>query len=298
MATTVPVSASIGTAQAERMLDRLRPDLVIVDRASCVVAMVAFAAGWQVALLKGDMALDIIAKNRRTDVAEYEENIALLLQTSGTTGEPKLVGLTRENLQASYDGVSDALTLGPKDRTLTLMPLTHIHGTVAVLGASLSVDAKVGIIPPRDPGAFWASIAKVQPTWLSMVPTLLQSILATPPQRMPCRACALAFYLHVIVCTARKFTCKSRSLFPCASTRGVWDERSSHQIASARFEMMRPGICWPGQPKYRHQLAPCLRLSGCYRGISAKSACAAQMSSKNGTTRKREQMGILNIYRP
>ncbi|MEP2891300.1 AMP-binding protein [Tateyamaria sp.] len=100
------------------------------------------------------MTLDIIAKSRRADVTEYEENIALLLQTSGTTREPKLVGLTRENLQASFDGVSDALTLSPEDRTLTLMPLTHIHGIVAVLGQACRSMPKLGLSSHATPKRF------------------------------------------------------------------------------------------------------------------------------------------------
>ncbi|MEP5082545.1 MAG: AMP-binding protein [Tateyamaria sp.] len=239
------MSPFIGTAQAERLLDHLRPGLVVVDDAACAVATAAFAAGWQVALLKDDMTLDIIAKSRRADVTEYEENIALLLQTSGTTGEPKLVGLTRENLQASFDGVSDALTLSPEDRTLTLMPLTHIHGIVAVLGASLSVDAKVGIIPPRDPEAFWASIAKVQPTWLSMIPTLLQSILAKAPTERPAALAHLRFIRTSSSPLPASLRAKAEAYFGVPALEAYGMTEASHQIASARINATRPGAVGP-----------------------------------------------------
>ena len=242
VAATFPVSSTIGPAQAERLLMRVRPSLVIVDNPSCALACVAFAEGWQVALLEQDLALTVIAVGRRQDVAEYGAEIALLLQTSGTTGEPKLVGLTHENLHASYAGVVDALKLGPRDRTLTLMPLTHIHGIVAVLGASVSVCAKVAVIPPRDPQAFWQHVAEVRPTWLSMVPTLLQSILASAPEHKPSGLEHLRFIRTSSSALPPTLRSLAEEYFGVPVLEAYGMTEASHQMASAVIESTQAGV--------------------------------------------------------
>ena len=54
-------------------------------------------------------------------------DLALLLQTSGTTSRPKVVPLSHANLLASARSVAEVLALGPGDRSLAAMPLFHIH---------------------------------------------------------------------------------------------------------------------------------------------------------------------------
>ena len=54
-------------------------------------------------------------------------DMALLLQTSGTTSQPKVVPLSHANLLASARSVAEVLELGPDDRSLAAMPLFHIH---------------------------------------------------------------------------------------------------------------------------------------------------------------------------
>jgi oxalate---CoA ligase len=68
---------------------------------------------------------------RLTDPAATD--LALLLQTSGTTSRPKVVPLSHANLLASARSVVEILALGPGDRSLAAMPLFHIHGIVASL---------------------------------------------------------------------------------------------------------------------------------------------------------------------
>ena len=50
------------------------------------------------------------------------------LYTSGTTGTPRAVDLTRENFFHSAIGTAFALGLGPYDRRLCCLPLHHVAG--------------------------------------------------------------------------------------------------------------------------------------------------------------------------
>ena len=105
-------------------------------------------------------------------------DLALLLQTSGTTSRPKVVPLTHGNLLASAQAVADVLELGPADRSLAVMPLFHIHGIVASLLAPLVADGSVICCRSNAPATLLQLLDGLQPTWLSAVPTLLQGLLA------------------------------------------------------------------------------------------------------------------------
>lgn len=57
-----------------------------------------------------------------------EEDVALLLHTSGTTGRPKAVPLTHKNLLATHKNIIQTYDLSPKDRSFLVMPGFHVHG--------------------------------------------------------------------------------------------------------------------------------------------------------------------------
>jgi amino acid adenylation domain-containing protein len=105
-------------------------------------------------------------------------DLALLLQTSGTTSRPKVVPLSHANLLASARSVAEVLALGPRDRSLAAMPLFHIHGIVASLLAPLVAGGSVICCRSNAPQALLAALESLKPTWLSAVPTLLQGLLA------------------------------------------------------------------------------------------------------------------------
>src|SRR4030095_9870550 len=54
------------------------------------------------------------------------DDVAILMQTSGTTSRPKLVPLTHANLLASARNNTATLQLSEADRYLNVMPLFHI----------------------------------------------------------------------------------------------------------------------------------------------------------------------------
>jgi len=113
--------------------------------------------------------------------------LALLLQTSGTTSRPKVVPLSHANLWASAHSVAEVLALGPGDRSLAAMPLFHIHGIVASLLAPLLAGGSVICCQSNAPDRLLAAMESLQPTWLSAVPTLLQGLLAELDRRPPAR---------------------------------------------------------------------------------------------------------------
>jgi acyl-CoA synthetase (AMP-forming)/AMP-acid ligase II/thioesterase domain-containing protein len=116
------------------------------------------------------------AQSRRS-TAPSSEDCALLLHTSGTTSRPKLVGLSRANLQASAASIAGVLGLAAGDRCLNVMPLFHIHGLAASLLASLQSGASVVCCNGVIPQALSAQFEEFQPTWYTAVPTIHQTVL-------------------------------------------------------------------------------------------------------------------------
>ncbi len=105
---------------------------------------------------------------------------ALLLFTSGTTGQPKGVPLTHRNLLANAKQVQIAHRLNSNDRALGILPLFHINGLVMTLLAPLLSSSAV-ILPQRfQVESFWSLVAQYRATWFSAVPTILSLLLSQP----------------------------------------------------------------------------------------------------------------------
>ena len=71
------------------------------------------------------------------------EHLALVLHTSGTTKKPKIVPLTHSNLGHGIQFVASTLRRQKEDLCLNVMPLFHIHGLIANVGASIYSESQV-----------------------------------------------------------------------------------------------------------------------------------------------------------
>ena len=81
------------------------------------------------------------------------DDVALLLHTSGTTSKPKAVPLNHGNLAASLINIAETYELQPKDRSLLVMPLFHVHGLMAgaPLGSCVGVTPREACRCPTKP---------------------------------------------------------------------------------------------------------------------------------------------------
>lgn len=102
---------------------------------------------------------------------------SLLMYTSGTTGRPKGVRLSGENLLAGARFVSEAHALGPSDRVLAVLPLYHINAQVVMVLATLWHGGSL-VMPPRfSVSTFWKLAKEHRCTWLNVVPTMVAYLL-------------------------------------------------------------------------------------------------------------------------
>ena len=105
-------------------------------------------------------------------------DLRLLLSTSGTTGDPKLVRLSAQNLSSNAAAIADYLGLRPDDRAVTTLPLHYIFG-LSVLHAHLHAGAAVVLtdLSVTDAG-FAALFAQWHATNISVVPHQVDLLLA------------------------------------------------------------------------------------------------------------------------
>ena len=106
-----------------------------------------------------------------------EDDVALVLHTSGTTSRPKIVPLTSKNIVTSARNTAATLHLASGDRCLNIMPLFHIHGLIAAVLSSVSAGASISCSPGFDALKFFGWLKEVDPTWYTAVPTMHQAIL-------------------------------------------------------------------------------------------------------------------------
>jgi len=98
---------------------------------------------------------------------------ALVVPTSGTTGSPKGVELTHDNLAASAVATATRLGTGGGDRWLCCLPPSHIAGLMVLVRARLS-GADAVLHPRFDPAAMGEEAAT---NLVSLVPTMLARLL-------------------------------------------------------------------------------------------------------------------------
>ena len=102
---------------------------------------------------------------------------ALLMYTSGTTGQPKGALLTHANLLHAARAVCDWHRLTSADRVLSSLPLYHINGQCIATIAPFVSGGSV-IAPHRfSANRWWVWVARYEPTWLNLVPTIIAYLL-------------------------------------------------------------------------------------------------------------------------
>lgn len=115
---------------------------------------------------------------------EEPDDTALLLITSGSTGQPKLVSLSHANVLAAASATSHAYQLSERDRRLNFMPLYHVQGFVGSLVASLVAGASIVCMQGFEPSRVPEWVSAWAATWYSATPTMHHEILRARSARL------------------------------------------------------------------------------------------------------------------
>jgi len=100
------------------------------------------------------------------------DDMAVLMYTSGTTGTPKGVPLTHNNIIAELEGVNRVLKLSDKERILSLLPLFHAYLQIVNLWIATTYGCEVGYLKELTPAELSDAMKSFKPTILTTVPRL------------------------------------------------------------------------------------------------------------------------------
>jgi malonyl-CoA/methylmalonyl-CoA synthetase len=106
------------------------------------------------------------------------EDLAALLYSSGTTGQPKGIMLTHSNLASSTATLVKAWEFTADDCLLHALPIFHVHGLFVALGCVLGSGASMQWLEGFSAEAVMAALPKC--TVMMGVPTYYTRLLANP----------------------------------------------------------------------------------------------------------------------
>ncbi|MER6003039.1 AMP-binding protein [Nonomuraea angiospora] len=182
-------------ARTAEALTRLRPGPLFCGMRNNLTSVLRYLAAWRsgrpIALLDPDLApgalAELVGRFRpaallgfthaadgspppRRDVPEPHPDLAVLLATSGSTGNPKLVRLSRQAVLANATAIATALAIVPDEIAPTSLPLHYSYG-LSVLNSHLIVGATVML---TEAGllerSFWTHLDAHRCTSLAAVP--------------------------------------------------------------------------------------------------------------------------------
>lgn len=113
----------------------------------------------------------------------HQEGPGVLLATSGTTGEPKVVPLKESQLLHVAGAIADHHELSRSDVGFCPLPLFHINAQVVGLLSTLVSGGRLALEARFRPREFWDGVAESQATWLNLVPAILGILCDLPTSR-------------------------------------------------------------------------------------------------------------------
>lgn len=112
-----------------------------------------------------------------------ENETAIILYTSGTTGRPKGAMLTHKNIYSNARDVADYLGFSEGDRVVATLPVFHVFALTVVVNAPLLKGATILLVPRFSPGDVFKITREKEATVFAGVPTMYNFLYQFPEGR-------------------------------------------------------------------------------------------------------------------
>ncbi len=161
--------ASLNSDLLLQLMNTYRPDYIYASSSDLA------PPGYQ---MRQENRLNVWEKQGKEPIAIHD-SLALLLNTSGSTGSPKLVRLSLENLQSNAASIAAYLKLTAEERPVTSLPMSYSYG-LSVINSHLFAGAALTLtehgVLRRE---FWDTIDQYACTSFAGVPYSYQMLLQT-----------------------------------------------------------------------------------------------------------------------
>jgi long-chain acyl-CoA synthetase len=163
------------------------------------------------------------------DVADRDDDdTAIILYTSGTTGTPKGAELTHGNLRSAAQIAVDLVDADETNVTLGALPLFHVFGLTSGLNSAVRGGGSLTLLPRFDAGKALEIIERDKVTTLLGVPTMYSAILhdeaadgADTSSLELCVSGGAAMPVEVLRAFEDKFDCKVLEGYGLSETCGI-----------------------------------------------------------------------------
>ncbi|KAI1810370.1 acetyl-CoA synthetase-like protein [Poronia punctata] len=183
-----PINPAAGPAQVKADIELAGASAVITQESEAST-LELYSTGLDVFLLEEDKAGIRLKSNTsrapsKQPAPNRGEDIAMVLFTSGTSGNRKVVPINVGGILHGVEIVAETWGLTSKDICLNMMPLYHVGGIIRNIFAPLFSGGSTICCPSFDPNLFWDQVEEVQPTWYYASPTMHSMILEEGQNRI------------------------------------------------------------------------------------------------------------------
>ena len=192
---SVPLNVRAGMSHLSYMLDHCDAKVVFVgSKYDALIKEVMAHVQRPVEVISADIdgCLEVSETPSITDALPplRAEDAALLMYSSGTTGQPNGAVHTHRSILAHGKNSACSHQLAAADRSLLVLPLYHINGECVTLIPTLTSGGSVVIPHGFVVSEFWNWLDDYRCTWSALVPTIISQLLDWKDPKAESRAAA------------------------------------------------------------------------------------------------------------
>lgn len=181
-AIAVPMNPLLSAREVEYYLaDSAMTVVYGLDSSDATVSAAAAKVGIRSVVVPATGPINLSGSPIHDAIARTDDDTAVILYTSGTTGKPKGAELTHRNMSSNAATTVDTLiNVGANDVILGCLPLFHVFGLTCGLNAAVKAGALLTLVPRFEAAKALEVVARDRVTVLEGVPTMYAAMLHSP----------------------------------------------------------------------------------------------------------------------